>query len=162
MVMPLYPPLIWCSHTFLGFSIFRGSPGHSHIPSPVEPRNLGQSASATRSSTQKNITFNSVLILSTNLRGHFDFKWWSAKSINLFQSKLSIECPPSLIWYPTWLSMIAFPTAGDCSDDDRCIELRLSTQHFRNYLDGGWTVDLVNEKAHDTTVKSFVIILEYK
>ena len=53
-------------------------------------------------------------------------------------------------------------TAGDCPDDDRCVELRLSTQHFRNYLDGGWTVDLVNEKAHDTTVKSFVIILEYK
>ena len=53
-------------------------------------------------------------------------------------------------------------TAGDCSDDDRCIDLRLSTQHFRNYLDGQWTVDLVNEKAHDTTVKSFVIILEYK
>ena len=53
-------------------------------------------------------------------------------------------------------------TAGDCPDDDRCVELRLSTQHFRNYLDGGWTVDLVNEKTHDTTVKSFVIILEYK
>jgi hypothetical protein len=57
-------------------------------------------------------------------------------------------------------------TAGDCSDDDRCLELRLSTQHFRNYNDGEWTmhwtVDLVNEKLHDTTVKSFVIILEYK
>ncbi|MDE0707359.1 MAG: PKD domain-containing protein [Candidatus Poseidoniales archaeon] len=53
-------------------------------------------------------------------------------------------------------------TAGDCSDDDRCVELRLSTQHFRNYLDGSWSVDLTNEKAHDTTVKSFVIILEYK
>jgi hypothetical protein len=57
-------------------------------------------------------------------------------------------------------------TAGDCSDDDRCVELRLSTQHFRNYNDGEWTmhwtVDLANEKAHDTTVKSFVIILEYK
>jgi hypothetical protein len=53
-------------------------------------------------------------------------------------------------------------TAGDCSDDDRCVELRLSTQHFRNYLDGGWSVDLTNEKAHDTTVKSFIIILEYK
>ncbi|MDP6324495.1 MAG: PKD domain-containing protein, partial [Candidatus Thalassarchaeaceae archaeon] len=38
-------------------------------------------------------------------------------------------------------------TAGDCSDDDRCIDLRLSTQHFRNYLDGQWTVDLTNEKA---------------
>ena len=53
-------------------------------------------------------------------------------------------------------------TAGDCSDDDRCVELRLSTQHFRNYLDGQWTVDLVNEQWHDTTVNSFVIILEYK
>ena len=53
-------------------------------------------------------------------------------------------------------------TAGDCSDDDRCVELRLSTQHFRNYLDGQWTVDLINEQWHDTTVKSFVIILEYK
>ena len=53
-------------------------------------------------------------------------------------------------------------TAGDCSDDDRCVDLRLSTQHFRNYLDGQWTVDLINEQWHDTTVKSFVIILEYK
>ncbi|MDP6900302.1 MAG: PKD domain-containing protein [Candidatus Thalassarchaeaceae archaeon] len=57
-------------------------------------------------------------------------------------------------------------TAGDCSDDDRCVELRLSTQHFRNYNDGEWTmhwtVDLVNEKLTDVTVKSFVIILEYK
>lgn len=53
-------------------------------------------------------------------------------------------------------------TAGDCSDDDRCVEERLSTSHFRNHLDGIWSVDLVNEKAHDTTVKSFVIILEYK
>ena len=52
--------------------------------------------------------------------------------------------------------------AGDCDDDDRCVELRLSTSHFRNYLDGTWRVDLINEKAHDTTVKSFVIILEYK
>jgi len=53
-------------------------------------------------------------------------------------------------------------TAGNCDDEDRCVELRLSTQHFRNYLDGSWRVDLNNEKAHDTTVKSFVIILEYK
>ena len=53
--------------------------------------------------------------------------------------------------------------AGDCDEDeDRCVELRLSTQHFRNNGDGEWTVDLVNEKQHDTTVKSFIIILEYK
>tara|TARA_B100001741_G_scaffold291679_1_gene271991 strand:- start:31 stop:1113 length:1083 start_codon:yes stop_codon:yes gene_type:complete len=57
-------------------------------------------------------------------------------------------------------------TAGDCDDDDRCVELRLSTQHFRNYNDGEWTmhwtVDLVNQNSHTTTVKSFVIVLEYK
>ncbi len=53
-------------------------------------------------------------------------------------------------------------TAGDCHEDDRCVELRLSTQHFRNNGDGEWTVDLVNEKQYDATVKSFIIILEYK
>ena len=53
-------------------------------------------------------------------------------------------------------------TAGDCSDDDRCVELRVSTSHFRNYLDGAWRVDLVNEKVQDTTVKGFAILLEYK
>jgi len=53
-------------------------------------------------------------------------------------------------------------TAGDCHEDDRCVELRLSTQHFRNNGDGEWTVDLVNEKQYDTTVKSFIIILQYK
>ena len=53
-------------------------------------------------------------------------------------------------------------TAGNCDDEDRCVELRLSTQHFRNYLDGSWRVDLTNEKNHDSLVKSFVIILEYK
>jgi len=54
-------------------------------------------------------------------------------------------------------------TAGDCDEEeDRCVDLRLSTQHFRNHLDGQWTVDLINENLYDTTVKSFVIILEYK
>jgi PKD repeat protein len=53
-------------------------------------------------------------------------------------------------------------TAGDCSDQDRCVELRLGPQHFRNYLEGDWTVDMVNEKFQDTTVKSFAILLEYK
>ena len=52
--------------------------------------------------------------------------------------------------------------AGNCDDDDRCVELRLSTTHFKNHQDGSWRVDLTNEKPHDTTVKSFVIILEYK
>ena len=53
-------------------------------------------------------------------------------------------------------------SSGDCASDDRCLEQRVSTGFFRDYLDGSWTVDLVNEKFHDTTVKSFVIILEYK
>lgn len=54
----------------------------------------------------------------------------------------------------------------NCGDDDRCTDLRLSTTQFRNFNNGDftmfWTVDLVNEKLYDTTVKSFVISLEYK
>ncbi|MAS22908.1 MAG: hypothetical protein CMA44_01680 [Euryarchaeota archaeon] len=50
--------------------------------------------------------------------------------------------------------------------DDRCTELKLSTTQFRNFNNGDftmfWTVDLVNEEQWDTTVKSFVISLEYK
>ena len=51
---------------------------------------------------------------------------------------------------------------GDCSDDDRCFEQRVTPSHMRNYLEGDWTVDLVNEKFQDTLVTSFVILLEYK
>ena len=54
----------------------------------------------------------------------------------------------------------------NCGDEDRCTDLRLSTTQFRNFNNGDftmfWTVDLVNEKLYDTTVKSFVISLEYK
>ena len=54
----------------------------------------------------------------------------------------------------------------NCGDEDRCTDLRLSTTQFRNFNNGDftmfWTVDLVNEKVYDTTVKSFVISLEYK
>ena len=49
----------------------------------------------------------------------------------------------------------------NCGDDDRCTELTLRTTQFRNFNDGDftmlWTVDLVNEKFTDTTVKSFII-----
>ena len=52
----------------------------------------------------------------------------------------------------------------NCGDEDRCAELTLRT--FRHYHNGEitmqCTVDLVNEKLFDTTVKSFVITLEYK
>ncbi len=54
----------------------------------------------------------------------------------------------------------------DCGDEDRCAQLTLRTTQFRNFNDGEftmmWTVDLVNEKFTDATVKSFVISLEYK
>ena len=54
----------------------------------------------------------------------------------------------------------------NCDDDDRCTELTLRTTQFRNFNDGDftmlWTVDLVNEKFTDATVKSFIITLEYK
>ena len=54
----------------------------------------------------------------------------------------------------------------NCDDDNRCTELTLRTTQFRNFNDGDftmlWTVDLVNEKFTDATVKSFTITLEYK
>ena len=54
----------------------------------------------------------------------------------------------------------------NCDDDNRCTEITLRTTQFRNFNDGDftmlWTVDLVNEKFTDATVKSFTITLEYK
>jgi hypothetical protein len=54
----------------------------------------------------------------------------------------------------------------NCDDEDRCTELTLRTTQFRNFNNGDftmlWTVDLVNEKFTDATVKSFAITLEYK
>ena len=51
---------------------------------------------------------------------------------------------------------------GDCSEDDRCLWMQISTSQFRNFLSGDWTVDLVNEKHQDTLVKEFAIELIYK
>lgn len=51
---------------------------------------------------------------------------------------------------------------GDCDEEDRCLWLSLSTSQFRGFLEGGWTVELVNEKVTDATVKSFAIELIYK
>jgi len=53
-------------------------------------------------------------------------------------------------------------TFGDCDDEDRCLWLTLSTSQFRGSLEGDWTVELVNEKVTDATVKSFAIELIYK
>ncbi len=54
----------------------------------------------------------------------------------------------------------------NCGDEDRCAADFLSSSHFRNFNDGEftmlWTVDLVNEKITDATVKSLAITLEYK
>ena len=54
----------------------------------------------------------------------------------------------------------------NCGEDDRCTEVTLRTTQFRNFNNGDftmlWTVDLVNEKFTDATVKSFAITLEYK
>jgi len=52
--------------------------------------------------------------------------------------------------------------AGDCQSDDRCVWLVIGGSTVRGFLDGTWTVDLQNEKTHNTNVKSFMIELQYR
>ncbi len=52
--------------------------------------------------------------------------------------------------------------AGDCQSDDRCVWLVIGGSSVRGYQDGTWTVDLQNEKTHNTDVKSFIIELQYR
>lgn len=52
--------------------------------------------------------------------------------------------------------------AGDCQSDDRCVWLVIGGSTVRGFLDGTWTVDLQNEKTHNTDVKSFMIELQYR
>jgi len=52
--------------------------------------------------------------------------------------------------------------AGDCQSDDRCVWLVIGGSTVRGFLDGTWTVDLQNEKTHNTNVKTFIIELQYR
>lgn len=52
--------------------------------------------------------------------------------------------------------------AGDCQSDDRCVWLVIGGSTVRGFLPGTWTVDLQNEKTHNTEVKSLIIELQYR
>ncbi len=52
--------------------------------------------------------------------------------------------------------------AGDCNSDDRCVWLVIGGSTVRGFEPGTWTVDLQNEKTHNTEVKSLVIELQYR
>ena len=55
---------------------------------------------------------------------------------------------------------------GECSDDDDCVHLTLSSYMFTDgdttYGDGMWELRVRNEKINDLEVSSFTIKLEYK
>jgi len=52
--------------------------------------------------------------------------------------------------------------AGDCQSDDRCVWLVIGGSTVRGFEPGTWTVDLQNEKTHNTEVKSLMIELQYR
>ena len=52
--------------------------------------------------------------------------------------------------------------AGDCASDDRCVWMVIGGSTVRGYLPGDWTVDIVNEEAYTTEVKSMIIELQYR
>ena len=52
--------------------------------------------------------------------------------------------------------------AGDCQSDDRCVWLVIGGSTVRGFLPGTWTLDLQNEKTHNTEVKSLIIELQYR
>ena len=52
--------------------------------------------------------------------------------------------------------------AGDCDSEDRCVWLVIGGSTVRGYDPGSWTLDLQNEKTHNTEVKSLIIELQYR
>ncbi len=52
--------------------------------------------------------------------------------------------------------------AGDCHSDNHCVWLVIGGSTVRGFLPGTWTVDLQNEKTHNTEVESLVIELQYR
>ncbi|MCH2646299.1 MAG: hypothetical protein MKZ53_04955, partial [Candidatus Thalassarchaeum sp.] len=52
--------------------------------------------------------------------------------------------------------------AGDCQSDDRCVWLVIGGSTVRGFEPGTWSVDLQNEKTHNTEVKSLMIELQYR
>ena len=52
--------------------------------------------------------------------------------------------------------------AGDCSSDDYCVWLQIGGSTVRSFEPGTWTIDVKNEKTHNTDVKHMVIELQYR
>ena len=53
-------------------------------------------------------------------------------------------------------------TDSDCSEDNYCLTTTSSTGDFRTYLDGQWTVQVLNTKQHNADILEIQIILKYK
>jgi hypothetical protein len=52
--------------------------------------------------------------------------------------------------------------AGDCSGDDYCVWVQIGGSTVRSFEPGTWTIDVKNEKTHNTDVKHLVIELQYR
>lgn len=52
--------------------------------------------------------------------------------------------------------------AGECDSDDRCVWLVIGGSTVRGFEPGTWTVDLQNEKTHNTEIKTLMIELQYR
>lgn len=53
-------------------------------------------------------------------------------------------------------------TDSNCADDNYCLIMTASTGDLRTYLDGTWTVQVLNEKQHNAEILEVQIILKYK
>jgi len=55
-------------------------------------------------------------------------------------------------------------TAGECSEDDYCLQTSISRSQMRDdrYNDGEWTVKIHNDRYNDVQVVEFRILLTYK
>ncbi len=52
--------------------------------------------------------------------------------------------------------------AGDCSSEDYCVWIQIGGSTVRSKEPGIWTIDVKNEKTHNTDVKHLIIELEYR
>ena len=51
---------------------------------------------------------------------------------------------------------------SDCPSEKYCLLMQSSSGDFRQFYDGTWTIDIVNEEQHDTEIDEFRIELVYK
>ena len=51
---------------------------------------------------------------------------------------------------------------SDCPSEKYCLLMQSSSGDFRQFYDGTWTIDIINEEQHDTEIDEFRIELVYK